>query len=114
MAAVVSGENDVFLNVPFDTAYEPLFITLVGTLIFLKQEPHCVLEVREQGDGRLSRIFELMRRCRQSIHDLSRAGTPARFNMPFELGLACALRLAIPATTMYTFSTRVPTALTGN
>lgn len=88
--------NGVFLNVPFDAAYESLFVTLVGTLLFLGVQPHCVLEVREQGDGRLPRIFDLMRQCRMSIHDLSRAGTPARFNMPFELGLACALKLTAP------------------
>lgn len=93
----VPERKSVFLNVPFDSRYESLFIALVGTLVFLGHSPHCVLEVREKGDGRLSRIFELMRECRISIHDLSRAGTPARFNMPFELGLACALKLTQPA-----------------
>jgi len=29
--------------------------------------------------------------CEVSIHDLSRVGLPSRFNMPFELGLACAV-----------------------
>ena len=92
----VTDENAVFINVPFDSSYESLFVTLVGTLVFLGQEPHCVLEVREDGDGRLARIVDLMRTCRVSIHDLSRTGTPARFNMPFELGLACALKIADP------------------
>lgn len=87
----------VFINVPFDPSFEPLFVTLVGSLVFLGQEPHCVLEVREKGDGRLVRIVELMRTCRMSIHDLSRTGTPVRFNMPFELGLACSLKIANPA-----------------
>lgn len=87
----------VFINVPFDTAYEPLFITLVGMLVFLGQEPHCVLEVRERGEGRLARIIELIRTCRMSIHDLSRVGLPARFNMPFELGLACTVKDSDPA-----------------
>lgn len=82
-----------FINVPFDSAYEPLFVTLVGTLVFLGQEPHCVLEVPEQGEGRLKRILGLMQSCRLSLHDISRVGVPARFNMPFELGLACALQL---------------------
>ena len=86
----------VFVNVPFDATYEPLFVTLVGTLVFLGQKPHCVLEVREKGDGRLIRILDLMRTCRMSVHDLSRTGTPVRFNMPFELGLACALKLQHP------------------
>jgi hypothetical protein len=83
----------VFINVPFDPSYEPLFVTLIGSLVFLGQKPHSVLEVREQGDGRLKRMLDLMRRCQLSMHDLSRVGVPVRFNMPFELGLACALQL---------------------
>jgi len=39
----------------------------------------------------LHRIFDFMSRCRVSIHDLSHVGRPVRFNMPFELGIACAL-----------------------
>lgn len=93
----VPDSNAVLINVPFDPSYESLFVTLGGSLVFLGQEPHCVLEVREKGDGRLLRIVELMRSCRMSIHDLSRTGTPVRFNMPFELGLACALKIAAPA-----------------
>ncbi|HEV7922656.1 MAG TPA: hypothetical protein VGR02_17870 [Thermoanaerobaculia bacterium] len=89
--------KDVFLNVPFDRSYEPLFVALVGTLVFLNQRPHCVVEIRETGDGRLPRIFELMRACGTSIHDMSRIGRPVRFNMPFELGLAYSLKLANPA-----------------
>jgi len=86
----------VFINAPFDKRYEPLFITLIGVLVFLGQEPHCVLEVREKGEGRLARILELMQACRISIHELSRVNTPVRFNMPFELGIACALKLLHP------------------
>ncbi len=88
--------NAVFLNSPFDKAREALFVTEVATLVFLGQDPRCVLEVGETGEGRLARIFELMRSCRVSIHDLSRSGNPVRFNMPFELGLACALKLMHP------------------
>ena len=33
----------VFINAPFDSAYEPLFVTLVGVLTFLDYKPHCVL-----------------------------------------------------------------------
>jgi hypothetical protein len=32
-----------------------------------------------------------------SIHDLSRTGAPVRFNMPFELGLASAIKIANPS-----------------
>lgn len=86
----------VFINAPFDRAYEPLFVTAVGLLTFLEYKAHSVLEVRETGDGRLQRIYELMRECRISLHDMSRIGAPVRFNMPFELGLACSLKLAGP------------------
>jgi hypothetical protein len=89
-----SDSRSVFLNVPYDSQYELLFATLVATLVSLGQTPRCVLEVRERGQGRLARIYDLLGSCSVSIHDLSRAGTPARFNMPFELGLACSLALA--------------------
>jgi hypothetical protein len=101
--AAVPDPDAVFINVPFDPAYEPLFVTLVGSLVFLGQEPHCVLEVREKGDGRLLRIVELLRMCRMSIHDLSRTGMPVRFNMPFELGLACSLKVMSPAASYEVF-----------
>ena len=82
----------VFLNVPFDNAYEPLFIALIAALTSIGRAPRCVLEIPEQGQGRLSRIIKHMESCTVSIHDLSRVGVPARFNMPFELGLAYAIR----------------------
>lgn len=85
--------KSVFLNVPYDSAYQPFFVTLVSALVSLGQMPRCVLEVLERGQGRLTRIYELLRSCGVSIHDLSRAGQPARFNMPFELGLACSIAL---------------------
>ena len=86
-----ANQRSVFLNVPFDQSYESLFVALITTLVALGRTPRSVLEVPEQGDGRLARIFQLMRSCPVSIHDLSRAGKPARFNMPFELGVAVAL-----------------------
>jgi len=86
--------QSVFLNTPYDSAYQPLFVTLVATLVCLGLKPHCVLEIQEKGQGRLVRIFQLLDSCGVSIHDLSRVGPPARFNMPFELGLACSLKLS--------------------
>ena len=83
----------VFLNVPFDSTYEPLFVALVAGLTGLGRTPHCVLEIAEHGQGRPTRILRLIKRCRASIHDLSRvqlSGGVPRFNMPFELGLAIA------------------------
>lgn len=84
----------IFLNIPYDPPYQPLFVTLVGTLVCLGQEPRCVLEVVDAGQGRLASTYALLRSCGTSIHDLSRTGSPARFNMPFELGMACSLAMS--------------------
>lgn len=85
-------ERAVFLNVPYDRGYERLFLALVAVLIALGRKPRCTLELPDFGQGRPDRILEILRSCRMSFHDLSRAGTPARHNMAFELGLAYALR----------------------
>jgi hypothetical protein len=89
-------EQSVFLNVPFDTEYNPLFIALIAGLTGLGRTPRCVLEVVGGGRSRLERIFSLIGECRTSIHDLSRIVLSGdhqvpRFNMPFELGMAYAL-----------------------
>ena len=80
----------VFLNVPFDHRYEPLFIALIAALTAIGRKPRCVLELPERGQGRLNRILEHLEGCQVSVHDLSRGGSPPRYNMPFELGLAYA------------------------
>src|SRR6185295_5871203 len=91
MAGTSPDEQSVFLNVPYDLGYERNFVALISALVSLGRKPRCVLEIRERGQGRLSRLIGLLASSRISIHDLSRAGVPVRFNMPFELGLACAL-----------------------
>jgi hypothetical protein len=63
----------------------------MAATIAIGRTPRCVLEIAEVGAGRLNRILGLITECEVSLHDLSRVGTPARFNMPFELGLACAI-----------------------
>ncbi len=91
----MSSPQRVFLNVPYDNKYEPLFVALVGGLVALGRTPSCALQVADAGDGRLSRIVDLVAQSDASIHDLSRVevhgarGVP-RFNMPFELGICCA------------------------
>ncbi len=92
--------QDVFVNIPFDPSYERNLIALAAGLTALGLTPRSVLEIQDAGQGRLLRIFELLESCRVSIHDLSRVQTSLvqgrrlpRFNMPFELGLAAALKL---------------------
>ncbi len=89
--------NTAFLNVPYDSEYEGLFVALIAGLSGFGLIPHATLEI-PGSERRLNRIVGLLRRCRYSFHDLSRVEldsappqTP-RFNMPFELGLAVALR----------------------
>lgn len=83
--------KNVFLNVPFDAGYEQHLIALIAALTALGKIPRCVLELPELGSGRLKRLLRHLERCPISIHDLSRVGIPVRFNMPFEVGLACAM-----------------------
>jgi hypothetical protein len=67
--------------------------------------PRATLEIAG-GTRRLDRIFELIRGCRYSFHDLSRVESP-RFNMPFELGLAVAWqRLQDDQHTWFVFEAR--------
>lgn len=89
--------NTAFVNVPYDSDYEELFIALIAGLSGFGLIPHATLEI-SGSERRLNRIMSLLRRCRYSFHDLSRVeldATPPktpRFNMPFELGLAVGLR----------------------
>jgi hypothetical protein len=39
------GSKDVFVNVPFDEAYEPLFIALIAGLTRMGLTPRSVLEI---------------------------------------------------------------------
>lgn len=86
----VPDERAVFLNVPYDRGYERLFLALIAALLALGRKPRCTLELPDFGQGRPDRILRLLQSCRMSFHDLSRVG--GRLNMPFELGLAYALR----------------------
>ena len=83
---------NVFVNVPFDDTYEPLFEALVFTISACGYRVRCALEDDDSGDIRLDKLIALIRDSPRSIHDLSRiergANDLPRFNMPFELGLA--------------------------
>src|SRR5271169_1377497 len=83
--------DKVFLNIPYDKKFEPLYLAFIAGLSGFGLIPQAVLQIPE-SERRLDRIFSLIRRCKISFHDLSRVEldrkpppTP-RFNMPFELG----------------------------
>jgi len=81
--------ESVFLNIPYDRAFEDLYLAYIVGLTQLGLRIHAALAVPNQG--RLATIIELIEQSEVSIHDLSRVevsrGVP-RFNMPVELGLA--------------------------
>jgi len=53
---IQGSRQDVFLNVPFDDSYEPLFVSLIAALVALGRTPRCVLEVPETGNARLESL----------------------------------------------------------
>jgi hypothetical protein len=77
----------VFINCPYDRAYQPRFWALVFAVLDAGFRPRAALEVSNAAKGRLEKILGIIRESRYSIHDLCRADAP-RFNMPFEAGLA--------------------------
>jgi hypothetical protein len=83
--------NSVFINCPFDTAYSPILKALIFTIYRCGFSPVTALIEDNALENRLSKIENLIERCRYGIHDISRieagnTGLP-RFNMPFELGI---------------------------
>jgi hypothetical protein len=89
-------EQSVFINCPFDPAYEELLHAIVLTTVTLGFIPRCA---RESGDSdfRFPHILDLLAKSKYSIHDLSRftgegPANLARMNMPLELGVAIGLK----------------------
>jgi hypothetical protein len=91
-----SRAASVFLNIPYDSAFEKLLLAYIAAVSAFGLTPRATLEV-PFGKRRLDRILSLISGSQYSIHDLSRVqldrSSPRvpRFNMPFELGLAVAL-----------------------
>jgi hypothetical protein len=102
----------VFLNIPYDQAFESLYLAYIAGLCAFRLAPRATLQI-PGGGRRLDRILDLIGSCRYSFHDLSRVelslkrpATP-RFNMPFELGLAVAWqRFKEPSHTWCVFESR--------
>ena len=85
-------DRNVFVNCPFDAAYEPILQAVLFCIVSFGLNPRIATERSDAGETRLAKIEELIESSRYSIHDLSRcqagaAGEHYRLNMPFELGL---------------------------
>ena len=91
-----SKAASVFLNIPYDSAFEKLFLAYIAGVSAFGLTPRAAVEVPFEK-RRLDRILSLISASQYSIHDLSRVQLDRfsprvpRFNMPFELGLTVAL-----------------------
>ena len=85
--------KSVFINCPYDAAYEALLHTIVYTVVAYGFLPCSARTSESEAVPRIQRIVDTLSRCKYSIHDLSRftgegQDNLARFNMPLELGIA--------------------------
>lgn len=64
-------KDSVFLNIPYDPAFEKLFLAYVAGVSAFGFTPRATLEI-PFGERRLDRILALIRQSRYSVHDLSR------------------------------------------
>lgn len=90
-------DDNVFINCPFDAAYQPMFQSLVFCVRDCGFVPRCALEVADSAQVRINKIMDIMAECRYGIHDISRTETDSatglpRFNMPLELGIFLGCR----------------------
>ena len=87
-----TSADDVFINCPFDRAYDPIFKAIVFSVYACGFRPRSALELDDGGQTRIDKLYGLIGECRYGIHDLSRTefddvNQLPRFNMPLELGL---------------------------
>lgn len=89
--------SSVFINCPFDAGHERCHHAIILCVVACGMQPRSALESGTVSKSRMQRIGSALRESAYSIHDLTRAhGDPshdnlARFNMPFEFGMAFLL-----------------------
>ena len=79
----------VFVNCPFDAAYQSLFDAIVFAVHDCGYIARCALEVDDSSGVRSEKIAKIIAACKFGIHDISRTGLDSanalpRFNMPNE------------------------------
>lgn len=90
-------DSSVFINCPFDEAYQRLFEAIVFCVHDCGFSVRSALEVDDSAQVRIDKIYQIIAGCKFGIHDLSRTepnpetGLP-RFNMPLELGIFLGAR----------------------
>jgi hypothetical protein len=101
-------DRRVFMNCPYDNDYRPYLDAMILAVVCCGFTPVSAIKIEAADDTRMDRIRHQMCDSRHSIHDLSRYRLGrakqepdgadaslglARFNMPFELGLAVEMKL---------------------
>lgn len=94
MTKAAEYERNVFINCPFDEAYQSTFDAIVFAIHDAGFRARSALEYGDSSENRFSKIIQIIRECKYGVHDisrieLSRVGKKLlpRFNMPLELGL---------------------------
>ena len=87
-----TSADDVFINCPFDRAYNPTFRSIIFAIYACGFRPRSAMELDDGGQTRIDKLYGLIAECRYGIHDLSRTELDdvnqlPRFNMPLELGI---------------------------
>ena len=63
-------KDRVFLNIAYDKRFQNLYIAYIVGLVDLGLTPVVTLQIAT-GETRVDRIFDLIRSCRFSVHDMS-------------------------------------------
>lgn len=88
--------KSVFINCPFDAAYEPILRAMCFSIVLCGCIPRCALDRNDGADIRILAISRIIGECGWCIHDVSRVPTAPgelpRMNMPLELGIHLGAR----------------------
>ena len=87
------GNHQVFLNYPYDSEFEDLADAMHFAVISAGLLPVCAKDINVTDKPRLLMLVDTILKCKYSAHDFSRSkgegeDNLARFNMPFEMGIA--------------------------
>lgn len=90
--ARIRYDVSIFLNVPFDDDYKPIFEALIFAVHDCGFIARTTLEVEDATEVRIQKLYQLITESKYGIHDISRTSLDKRnhlprFNMPLELGI---------------------------
>ena len=84
--------DNVFINCPFDPAYDSMLRSIIFVVYHCGFVPRCAKEELDSSVRRMDKIYNIISECKYGIHDISCTEMDSitklpRFNMPLELGL---------------------------